>query len=79
MNVFLATINGWDGKSIVGIYSTKEIALSKSIAYLLSKSLSIQQDEILTPINEEIHEDCYVYDITNSDDILVIREMEIDK
>jgi hypothetical protein len=79
MNVFLATKNGWDGRSIIGIYSTKEIALSNSIAYLLKESISMNEDEILTPINEEIHEDCSAYDITNSDDVLVIRQMEVDK
>lgn len=80
MNVVLASINSWEGKSIIGVFSTKDKALSESIAHLLNESITTNEDEILTPINEEIYEDgSSAWDITNSDDVLVLRLMEVDK
>jgi hypothetical protein len=80
MNVILATVSGWDSTSIIGVFSTKGNALSESIAYLLKASISMNEDEIYTPIDEEIGEDgSSVWDITNSDDVLVLRVMEVDK
>lgn len=79
MNVFLATVNGWDGKSIIGVFSSKDKALTESITYLLKTSISLNKDEIHTPINEEIGEYGSAWDITNSDDVLAIRIIGIDE
>ena len=77
--VELARISGWDGSSIVGVFSTKEKALAASVSYLLKKSDSIHEDEIETPINKEVTKTSWVFDITNSYDILVITTTVIDE
>lgn len=77
--VELARISSWDGSSIVGVFSTKEKALAASVSYLLKKSDSMYEDEIETPINKEVTETSWVFDITNSYDILVITTMIVDE
>jgi hypothetical protein len=78
--VFMASTSGWGDDSVIGLFSTKEKALSSSVQYLLKKSKTLSESDILTPINEDSDSlGNSSYDITNSDDILFIRLIEIDK
>lgn len=77
MYVYLATISGWDGKSIVGVFKTEDGALRASITYLLSESIDVNPEEVQTPINQKIEEWGTTWDITNSNDALVIIREEV--
>ena len=77
--VELAKISSWEGSSVVGVFSTKEKALSASVAYLLKHSSSMHEAEIETPINKEVTETDWIFDITNSYDILIITTILIDE
>ncbi len=75
MEIWLATINGWDGRSIVGVYSNPNIALKFSAEYLTEEDfgnapklhIKLETKEIIT------------YQIEGSSEVVVIRKMEIDK
>lgn len=81
--VFLATINGFDGKSIVGVFSKKEIALRKSTEYLLKNSISTDLVDVMQPYNERVIEESegesFSYDISNSEEVLLIRKIKVDE
>lgn len=69
--VILATIRGWDGVGVIGIFSNKEKALSSSVKILLEESINYEKHNIHTPINEDIMKDgSSVFDITNSQEHL---------
>lgn len=78
-DLFLATLSSWEGTSIIGVFSKRDIALSSSIGYLLNESKSTSEKDILTPINEEGDEDHSYWDITNSDDVLKITKIKVDQ
>jgi hypothetical protein len=78
-DLFLATISSWEGTIIIGVFSNRDTALSNSISYLLNKSRSTREGDILTPINEEGDENYSCWDITNSDDVLNINKIKVDQ
>jgi len=76
---FLTTVFSWGTTTVVGVFSSKDKAFSIAKQYLLNKSESMSEDEILTPYNEEINSSgVSSWDISNSDDVLVIRPIEVD-
>ena len=77
--VYLARVHGWGGTSyLVGIFSTKELALENSIKRIAEESIS--EDEKMTPYNEEISpKGISSWDITNSDDVLSIAPIVMDE
>lgn len=80
--VYLATIKDMDGSSIVGIFSTKDIALRKSSEYLLAESGDTSPEHITQPYEERIIEgsegESFIYKISNSTEVLIIRKTKID-
>ena len=69
--VILATIRGWDGVGVIGIFSNKEKALSSSVKILLEESINYEKHNIHTPINESIKDDnSSIFEITNSQEHL---------
>ena len=69
--VILATIRGWDGVGVIGIFSNKEKALSASVKVLLEDSINYEEHNINTPINESIKDDnSSIFEITNSQEHL---------
>ena len=70
--VYLATINDFDGTSIVGIYSGEANALRGAMEYLR------EEDERSEPVNMKRYDGYVAYGITHNTAHLVIREMEID-
>ena len=77
MEAILATVSGFDGTFVIGIFSTKEKAYEASVKYLLKNSGSLKS-EIEKPVREEDFEHGWVYDITNTYDSLFITKYTVD-
>lgn len=75
MDIWLATLNDYDGKSIVGVYSSTPLALKGVIDYLVA------EDDIKYPelFNKQESDDLLTYDIMKSTSRVVIRKMKLDK
>lgn len=75
MEVFVASVVGWDGRVIVGVYSNKDAAMRGCVEYLLIESM--EGKEMMPGKLTWETGNSWSYEITNSDDLLNISEFKV--
>lgn len=75
MEVFLADISGWDGTSVVGVYSSKDAAMRGCVEYLLLESVA--REEMMPAELKVERDDFWSYAITNSGDYVRISKLKV--